>query len=298
VIPVAHVGGPVFEPLQVAILTLVATAYAFRLMTLSQEGRPVPGWRVACFVSGLALIAIAFISPLGRVDDQLVFVHMIQHLLMGDLGALLIVLGLTGPLLAPLLRIRAVSRLRALSHPVAAVVLWAASLYLWHLRPAYEAAVAHGLVHVLQHACFFVFGANLWLALLGPLPKPDWFGNGARLAYVLVVFVAGTMLAYGFIWSATPFYPHYAATAVAGGRSAVADQSAAGAIMLVEQTVVIFGLFAWLLARALRDAGRRQELAELATAHGVALDERRIARAVAADRADVLARRLREEAQA
>ena len=52
-IPVAHVGGPVFEPLQVALLTLVATAYAFRLMTLSQEGRPVPGWRVACFAGSL-----------------------------------------------------------------------------------------------------------------------------------------------------------------------------------------------------------------------------------------------------
>ena len=102
-IPIAHVGGPVFEPLQVAALTLVATAYAFRLMTLSRERRPVPGWRVACFGSGLALIAIAFISPLGRIDDELVFAHMGQHLLMGDIGALLIVLGLTGPLLQPLL---------------------------------------------------------------------------------------------------------------------------------------------------------------------------------------------------
>ncbi len=44
---VAHVGGPVFEPLQVAGLTLVATAYSLRMITLSREGRPVPSWRVA-----------------------------------------------------------------------------------------------------------------------------------------------------------------------------------------------------------------------------------------------------------
>ena len=64
----AHVGGPVFEPLQVAGLTLVATAYSLRMLTLSREGRPVPGWRIACFASGLALIAIAFIDAFLLVD--------------------------------------------------------------------------------------------------------------------------------------------------------------------------------------------------------------------------------------
>ena len=86
-----------------AALTLVATAYAFRALTLSREGRPVPTWRLICFASGLGLIAIAFLSPLGHLDAELVLAHMGQHLLMGDLGALLIVLGLTGPLLQPLL---------------------------------------------------------------------------------------------------------------------------------------------------------------------------------------------------
>src|ERR687886_2996265 len=127
---------------------------------------------------------------------------MVEHLVIGDVAPLLVVLGLTGPLLAPLLRAPALRRARALSHPAVAVPLWALDLYGWHLRPAYEAAVAHDLVHVLEHACFFAFGANLWLALLGPLPKPDWFGNGARVAYLLAVWIVGSMLAYGFVWAA------------------------------------------------------------------------------------------------
>ena len=53
VIPIAHVGGPVFEPLQVAVLTLVATAYSLRAMNLAQEHGPVPPWRLVCFASGL-----------------------------------------------------------------------------------------------------------------------------------------------------------------------------------------------------------------------------------------------------
>jgi cytochrome c oxidase assembly factor CtaG len=218
---------------------------------------------------------------------------MLEHLLIGDVAPLLLVLGLTRPLIAPLLRVPGVWRARALGHPVVAVALWAGGLYAWHLRIAYEAAVDHELVHVLQHAWFFAAGMNLWFALLGPLPKPAWFGNGPRLAYVLAVWGAGMMLAYGFVWSATPFYPHYARTAADAGRSATSDESAAGAVMLVEQSILIVALLGWLLARALRDAGRREELAELAAANGVVIDAHRIARAVAADQHDALARRLR-----
>jgi putative membrane protein len=284
--------------MSMALVAAYAAPYAVRARTLARQGRPVARWRRACFGAGLVLLAAAVSPPVDVAANGRLTAHMVEHLLLGDVAPLLVVLGLTGPLLAPLLRVPAMARTRALSHPVIAVALWAASLYLWHLRPAYEAAVAHDLVHVAEHACFFAFGANLWFALLGPLPKPDWFANGARLAYVLAVWIAGSMLAYAFIWAARPFYPHYAATAAAAGRSAVADQAGAGAVMLVEQSIVIVALLGWLLARALRDAGARQELAELAAAHGAAIDERRIARAVAADRGDALARRLREESPA
>jgi putative membrane protein len=220
---------------------------------------------------------------------------MLEHLVIGDLAPLLIVLGFTRALIAPALRVRRIWRIRALAHPIVALALWAGDLYFWHLRFAYEGAVDREIVHVLQHASFFLAGVNLWFALLGPLPKPEWFGNGARLAYVLAMWIVGMMIANAFIWSAAAFYPHYAQTAADAARSATSDQSAAGAAMLVEQSLVVVTLLGWLLARALRDAGRREELAELAAAHGVRLDERRIARAVAAERHDALARRLRRE---
>jgi cytochrome c oxidase assembly factor CtaG len=281
-----------------ALLVAYGTPYALRARTLARRGRPVSPVRIASFAAGLAILALAVSPPVDAAADRRLAAHMAEHLAIGDVAPALLVLGVTGPLLAPVLRLPGASRARALAHPVVAVVLWAADLYGWHLRPLYEAALAHDLVHALQHACFLAFGANLWLALLGPLPKPEWFGNGARLAYVLGMRVAATMLAYAFVWASVPFYPHYAATAARAGRSAIDDQAAAGAVMLVEEAVVIVALFGWLLARALRDAGRRQELAELAAASGAALDERRIARAVAADGGDALARRLRTESRA
>ncbi len=290
------VGGWSLAGLSSAVLALYAVPYLLRARTLARRGRPVASWRLVCFGAGLALLAMAVSPVVDEAADRRLSAHMAEHLAIGDVAPLLLVLGLTGPLLAPLLRAPGVWRVRGLAHPVVAVGLWAADLYLWHLRPAYEAAVDHELLHVLQHLCFFVFGVNLWLALLGPLPKPAWFGNGARLGYVLAVRLSSTMLAYAFVWAGSPFYPHYAETAARAGRDPVADQSAAGAVMLVEESLVIVGLFAWLLARTLRDAGRRQDLADLATVHGVVLDERRIARAVSAGEGDALARRLREGA--
>jgi putative membrane protein len=278
----------------VVLLGAYVTPYALRARTLARRGQGVPPARIACFAAGVALLIAAVAPPVIGTADERLTAHMLEHLAIGDLAPLLVVLGLTGPMLAPLLRAPGMGRTRALAHPVVAILLWALDLYLWHLRPAYEAAVGHDLVHVLQHACFFLFGANLWMALLGPLPKPEWFGNGARLGYVLAVTLAGSMLAYGFVWSGVAFYPSYVAAAARAGRSAIADQNAAGAVMLLEQSVVMVGLFGWLLARTLRDAGRRQELVELAAAHGVPVDERRIARAVAADRGEALARRIRE----
>ena len=275
-----------------ALLGAYALPYAARARTLRRRGRPVAVWRLACFAAGLALLAAAVTPIVDAAAGDRLSAHMVEHLAIGDLAPLLVVLGLTGPLLAPLLAVPAVARLRALSHPLAALALWAANLYLWHLRFAYEAAIRHDLAHVLEHACFFACAANLWLALLGPLPKPAWFGTGARLAYVLAVRLTGAALAYAFVWADRVLYPWYGATAAADGRSAIADQSAAGAVMLVEESVVIVGLFAWLLWRAIREAGERQELAELAAAAGVPLDARRIARAVSADQGDALARRI------
>src|SRR5215204_2918086 len=152
VIPLGHVGGTAFEPLQVAALTFVATAYSFRALTLSREGRPVPTWRVLCFAFGLLLIAVAFLSPLDHIAGELFLAHMVQHLLMGDVGALLIVLGLTGSVLQPLLANRWLGWLRDLAHPLVALPLWAVDLYLWHISSLQHAALAHEPVHALQHA--------------------------------------------------------------------------------------------------------------------------------------------------
>ncbi|MFL5947893.1 MAG: cytochrome c oxidase assembly protein, partial [Gaiellaceae bacterium] len=114
------------EPLQVAPLVVGAIAYARRAGHLARRGRPVPLRRQAWFATGLALLAVALATPIDRIGEQdLFWVHMVQHLLIADLAAYCVVRGLTGPLLRPLLALPLVGSLRVLAHPLLALPLWA-----------------------------------------------------------------------------------------------------------------------------------------------------------------------------
>jgi cytochrome c oxidase assembly factor CtaG len=266
--------------------------YAGRARTLSTGQHRIPTWRQACFYSGLAVILIALLSPVGTLSDQLLYMHMVEHLLMGDIAALLIVLGLTGPLLAPVLRIRFFDRLRVLTHPLIAFPLWAIDMYVWHLPVFYEAALRHLVVHAFEHTMFIALGINMWMCLFGPLPKPRWFGNFAKLGYIVAVRLTGTVLGNIFLWSGSVFYPFYMAGDATHHIRPIADQNLAGAIMMVEESFLTLGLFCWLFLRTARESEERQDLLDLATSSGVELSDERAARAVAAGRGDDLRKRV------
>src|SRR3954449_303087 len=281
-----------FAPLQLAPAATGATLYWLRARKLAARGTPVPAGRQWCWYGGLALMVATLVSPLAQLSEELFFAHMIEHLLLADLGALLLVLGLTGPVLAPLLK--ALPWLRVFGHPVVALAAWAANFYLWHLPALYQGAVENDAVHALQHILFVSFGIAMWMALLGPLPKPAWFGNGWRIGYIVAVRLIQSVLANALLWSSGVLYPRYAAGERYWGISPANDQSAAGAIMMIEGSIVTILLFGWLFMRAARESEERQELLELAEAQGVELSEERAARAVAAGRGDALRQRINE----
>jgi putative membrane protein len=279
------------------VLAVMALMYARRARTLARTGHPVAGGRQACFYSGLLLIAAA-VSSLGGASQDLLYAHMIEHLLLGDLAALLIVLGLTGPLLAPLLRIGVFNRLRVLAHPAVAFPLWVLDLYVWHLPALYQAALRHPELHALQHGMFLAAGINMWMCLFGPLPMPAWFGNLGRLIYIVAVRLAGTVLGNVFLWSGSVFYPYYLRGDARFHISAIADQNLAGAVMMVEESILTLALFCWLFLRAAREGEERQELLDFARSSGVELSEARAARAVSAGHGAELRRRLAARAGA
>jgi putative membrane protein len=279
--PYAHVAG-VFAPLEVFPIAIAGVLYWHRVSILAWDGRPVPIWRQVCFGSGLLTIAIALFSPVGHISEELVLAHMGEHLLLGDIATLLLVLGLTKSLLQPILAIRAFNRLQILAHPAVALPLWALNLFFWHVPAIYDAAYGTAPVHALEHATFVFFGCLMWMPVFGPLPKPEWFGAGWKVGYVVAVRFTGAVLGNVLMWSGTVLYPIYAPGERYWGISPLADQSTAGVIMMVEGTFLLLGVLAWVFLEVARQGSEKQRLLDLARDRGVALDERRAERAVAA----------------
>lgn len=285
--------GEFLPPLLATVVYLVL--FGSRSRTLKRERRPVARWREVSFVSGALMLALVQLPPFDTLADNVLIAHMIQHIIIGDIASLLVVFGLTGPVLQPLLHFRPTRPLRKLAHPVVALVLWAIDLYVWHLPLLYQLAIRHDLVHAAEHACFFWFGTLLWLGLIGPLPKPRWFASWGSLVYVVGVRLIGGILGNVLIWTQTVVYPVYKASDAARGLNPLSDQNLAGAVMMVEQMFLTILLLGWLFYRFALQDEQRQALLDLANRSGVELSDDRAARAAAAGASDRLRKRLLEE---
>ncbi len=277
--PVAHVTG-VFGPLELAPMIIAAGLYAKRSQTLAAKGRPVPLWRQICFAAGLLCIVAALISPLSDLSDELVIAHMCEHLLIGDVASLLIVLGLTGPLLQPILAIRFFDRLRVLCNPAVAMPIWAINMFLWHIPALYDAAYGGAPIHFLEHTTFIAFGVLLWMPVFGPLPNPPWFTAGWKVVYVIVMRLIATVLGNILMWDGQVLYDVYAKGEAAHHISGLTDQSIAGVVMMVEGVFLGLGVLAWFFFQAAQEGIEKQRLLDLAYDRGYALDPARAQRAV------------------
>jgi putative membrane protein len=290
-LPVAHVAWA-FVPIEAIPITVAGVLYWHRAMVLSWAGRRVPVWRQLCFGAGLLTISIALFSPIGHIADELVIAHMGEHLLIGDVASLLLVLGLTRSLLQPILAVRAFNRLQILTHPAIAFPLWAVNLFFWHVPAIYQAAYGAAPLHALEHTTFLFFGCLMWMPLFGPLPKPQWFTAGWKVGYAIAVRFTGAILGNVLMWSGSVLYPIYRPGERYWGISPIADQSTAGVIMMVEGTFLALGVLAWVFFEVAREGTEKQDLLDLARERGVQLDERRAQRAVAAGHGALLEERL------
>jgi putative membrane protein len=277
-------------PVVAAVVYL--TLYTVRVSHLARERRPVEVWRIASFVFGVVSMAAVQIGPLDQLADSVLAAHMAQHIWIGDFSSLFIVLGITGPVIQPLLHFRLTRPLRKLAHPLVALALWAANLYAWHIPFFYQAAIQHDWVHALEHATFLWFGTLLWLALIGPLPKPAWFAGWGSLVYVIGVRFIGAILGNVLIWTQTVLYPVYGPTDSARGLNALSDQNVAGGLMMVEEMILTTLLLGWIFYRFAQQDEERQELLDFAAEHGVELSNERATRAARAGRGTLLRERI------
>ena len=259
------------DPAVLAPLLLLAYLYVRRFRAARREagGRGAGAVQAAAFAGAMAALLAALVSPLdGLGEDYLFSAHMLQHVLLGDVAPLLLLLSLSRVIMRPLTR-RLMSverRLGPLAHPVTGIVLWLGLMYLWHLPPLYDAALQSPLVHVLEHASFFTAGVCVWWPLIQPVPMRHRMTGMWPLAYIGSAKAGLALLGLYLTWSTSVLYSHYETVPRIWGLTAIQDQNMGGAIMMVEQSLtfvlVLVATFVGMLVRSEAEERRRERLEE------------------------------------
>jgi putative membrane protein len=263
------------DPAVLAPLALLAGVYIWRFRQVRRETGPRGAGAVqaAAFTGAMIALLIALVSPLdGLGEDYLFSAHMLQHVLLGDIAPLLLLLALSRVIMRPATR-RLVSVERALgplANPVTGISIWLLIMYFWHIPALYDAATEHSLLHAFEHACFFAAGLALWWPLIQPVPMRRRLTGMQPLGYIASAKGGLAALGLYLAWSTSVLYPYYETTPRIWGLSPVEDQNVGGAIMMVEQSftlvLVMVVLFVRMLARSEEEERRREHLEDAARA--------------------------------
>lgn len=256
-----------FEPGAILLVLVLGGLYLPRWWRVRRTdgARAAPGWRPAAFVTGLVLLVVALLSPVDRLGEQAFVMHMLQHLLLLDVVPIALIAGLTKVLLRPATR-----RLHALEqaagplwHPATAVVLYVLLMWLWHVPALYDAALGTDLVHVLEHVTFFSIGALYWWHLLSPVRSRVGAAHGmGPVVYMLTTKVLVGLLGILITFAPGALYDTYTQGTPIWGLDATTDQALAGALMALEQSIVMGVALAYLFIRALGESEREEQRAE------------------------------------
>jgi cytochrome c oxidase assembly factor CtaG len=232
-----------------------------------------PGWRLACFLGGIAVLFIAVASPLDTFSESLLFMHMAQHFVLMSIAPPLIVLGApVVPLLRglprwiirkplqPLFRSRVLPAAGAfLTRPRVAWLAMNAAYIGWHIPRAYEFALASENWHNFEHACFFFTNVMFWWPLIHPWPTRTAAARWVLIPYLILADIVNTGVSAFLCFSGRLLYPSYGFLPRPFGWSALNDQAAAGAFMWVcGSTVYLIPAVAIVVQLLSSDVGARR----------------------------------------
>jgi cytochrome c oxidase assembly factor CtaG len=241
------------EPGALALIALMAVLYARAVATLKRRGYHVPVGQQAAWWAGVFLTGAGLTGPVDALSEDLVLAHMGQHLLIADMAAPFLLIGLRSPVYAfylPRPLLVSVARMtwlrhafRVLRRPYVAVPVWVAILYGWHFAFAFVGALEHPVLHVVQHLSF-LFGALLvWWSVIEPKRRRTP-GDLWKVPYLIGARLSGMFLGMALILLRSPAYAaYYGDRPREHGLSPLTDQQIAGGMMLgLDLFVMLFAL--------------------------------------------------------
>lgn len=240
-----------------AALLLIAFSYwwDWRILSRRLPGR-VSGSRLGAFLTGLAMLWLAWSGTLTELTHLRLTAHMAQHLLFMLIAPPLLLLG------APLLVFaRGESRIfqaangtslhtafawvqcagRWLTHPVAAAGIMVANTIAWHIPSLFALAMESPSWHSIENFTFLVSGILFWWPVILPWPSEAQWPRWTIPLYLLCADLPVSALSAYLAFCGRVVYPSYIAAAGLRGMRALDDQITAALVMWLGMMVVFLG---------------------------------------------------------
>ena len=222
------------DPLLLSLLLIAAGGYVLVSRTSAKATSELSAGRrqTVAFLGGLFLIYVALASPLRPGGERLFSLHMLQHVVLSSWVPPLLLLGLPPALLRRLLSGGLLSRaVGFLTQPLVGAPIFMLTMWVWHVPPVYDAAVANGILHGLLHVSLVATGLLFWWTVVNPEPALHEISTGWRAFYVLFADLPMMLLAFFMVASQSVLYEFYETQPRLWGISAMTDQQLGGAIM-------------------------------------------------------------------
>jgi putative copper resistance protein D len=257
-----------FEPIVFAALAVTAVAWVLvsGRVALAHSANPHPMWRSAAFLGGLAVLALALMSPIEAYEGQLFSVHMLQHMLLELVAAPLLLLGAPATLAlraaSPSMRARLLSVLHSrvvtvVSFPLVAWVVFAAVNWGWHFSTLYNEALETPWLHDVQHVTFLGAALLFWWPVVGADPARWRLPHPVRLFYLFLAMPQNSFLGIALMSAPVALYPHYLSNLRSWGPTPIVDQNVGGMLMWVGGDVVFLLAMGLVVAAWVRAEDRR-----------------------------------------
>lgn len=207
------------------------------------------------------MLFTGLVSPVDGLGERLFVMHMAQHLFLTDLAAIFLLLGLTKVIMRPLTaRLVRIERAAGpLATPAFAVLVYAGTLWLWHLPALYQLGLENPSLHPLQHLSFTSTALVFWWHLLSPIRDRRRLKGMGVFFYLASAKLLNGILASAITWAPVFLYHYYAKQPRWWGISVRSDQSMAGALMMVEELTVLTIALSFLFIRMLGDSEREEQ---------------------------------------
>jgi putative membrane protein len=206
-------------------------------------GRGLRIGHVLTFTAGWSVLVLALLSPLHDLAHELFWAHMMQHMLLMAVAAPLLVAARPWPVLLfglPCRLRRHAGRLvpsRILARPGLVFMAHALVLWIWHVPPLYDAAVAVPALHWLEHLSMLTAAILFWHLVLMRLPRYRE-GCGAAVLLLLATSMHAGLLGALLTFAPEPLYASHLGSAPLRGLDPLEDQQLAGLIMWVPACAV------------------------------------------------------------